>query len=287
MVLFGCEPISDTKNPSSDPPAAPKYTFTISFTGIQSLELTASSVEDITVSAIVRLADESVPAWADIKDKVGLLSRNIVAGTPKRIFTAKHYGTNDSLQTNIGAMSAADFLQPETAYKVYIFHNESVIETLPFTTAAIPPASDFPSINTEVSLKFAPNVLPFNPEIIISTSTGEIKGSYEVYGKEGEVLLIPMYMNSIRPLKTGWFVINGTTWLVVNCVLNSCLPNPGYAITPEVIYQSVAANTYHKVLFGIEFYNRFKNKPSADPGNGAIKDGADGKPFAIRFIADE
>ncbi|WGK68253.1 hypothetical protein P0082_07120 [Candidatus Haliotispira prima] len=276
-------PLSDTTDPSSDPPAAPKYTFTISFTGTQSLELTISSVEDITVSAIVRLTDESAPVWADIKDKVGLLSRNIVAGTPKRIFTAKHYGTNDDLQTNIGAMSATDFLQPETAYKVYIFHNESVIETLLFTTAAVPPASEFSPTSTGISLDFVPNVLPFNAEITYDIPAGgKGKSLYEVYGKEGEVLLIPMYMKEL--INTGWRVVNDMGSFSVNCSRSSCLPNPGYAMTLEVIYQSVAANTYHKVLFGIEFHNRFKNMQ----GNGSIVDGAaDGKPFAIRFIADQ
>ncbi|WGK68254.1 hypothetical protein P0082_07125 [Candidatus Haliotispira prima] len=278
-------PLSDTTDPSSDPPAAPKYTFTISFTGTQSLELTISSVEDITVSAIVRLTDESAPVWADIKDKVGLLSRNIVAGTPKRIFTAKHYGTNDSLQTNIGAMSAADFLQPETAYKVYIFHNESVIETLPFTTAAIPPASEFPSISTVFSAKFAPNVLPFNAEETYTTLEGfEGKGLYELYGKEGEVLLIPMYMK--ESVNTGWRFINGIGVLSVSCAFSSCLPNAGYALTPEVIYQSVAANTYHKVSLGFQYYNSKK----VDAGVTGVIDGSGGdgsKLYFIRFIADQ
>ncbi|WGK68526.1 hypothetical protein P0082_08545 [Candidatus Haliotispira prima] len=281
MILSGCAPLSDS---TDDSPPAPKNTFTISFTGIQSVELTASSVEDIAVSAIVRLADEPAPVWADIKDKVGLLSRNIVAGTPKRIFTAKHYNTNDKLKTNIGAMSAADFLQPETAYKIYVFHNESVIETLPFSTATIPPASEFPSTKTGYSLNFAPNVLPFNAEITDISDKAERKGLYELYSKEGEVLLVPFYMNSIRPLKTGWRLVNALAVFPISCQLTSCLPDSGYASTPEFIYQSIATNTYHKVLLGFQSFNKPTGK---DEGIGHIRDGADGAPYIIHFIADK
>ncbi|WGK69114.1 hypothetical protein P0082_11620 [Candidatus Haliotispira prima] len=275
MVLSGCAPLSET----NDPPA-PKNTFTISFTGIQAVELTVNLIEDMAVSAIARLADEPAPVWADIKDKVGLLSRNIVAGTPKRIFTAKHYGTNDSLKTNIGAMSAADFLQPETAYKVYVFRDKSVIETLPFTTVAIPPASEFPSTGTGPDTNFAPNVLPFDAEITHSRTNR--KGLYEVSGKTGEVLLIPFYMKEV--LNTGWNIVTGTGGLAVHCNLSSCLPNPGYMDVTEFIYQSVAAKTYHKVLFGIESYNTGK---AGDAGDAEIKDGAVGKPYPIRYIADQ
>ncbi|WGK68899.1 hypothetical protein P0082_10490 [Candidatus Haliotispira prima] len=288
VSLAGCVPLPDTGDPA---PPAPKYTFTISFTGIQALELTVNSVEDITVSAIVRLADEPVPVWADIENKVSVLTRNIVAGTPKRIFTAKHYGTNDNLKTNIGAMSAADFLQPETAYKVYIFRDNSVIETLPFTTVAIPPANAFPSTKTGTSLNFAPNVLPFGAEVTYTTEEGaEGRGLYEVYGKEGEVLLIPVYMNSIQPLKTGWHLASGGNVLVVACNQTSCLPNPGYTLTPELIYQNVA-NTYHKVLWGFQSFNkRFDkegNQISIDAGDAKTKDGPDGQTYVIRFIADK
>ncbi|WGK68474.1 hypothetical protein P0082_08275 [Candidatus Haliotispira prima] len=269
-------PLSDTKDSSpGDSPPAPTNTFAISFTGIQAVELTVNLIEDMVVSAIVRLANEPAPVWADIKDKVGLLTRNLTANTPKRIFTAKHYGTNDSLKTNIGAMSAADFLQPETAYKVYIFRDESLIETLPFTTTAIPPASEFPSTRTGNSLNFAPNVLPLNKG----------KGIYELYGKEGEVLLIPLYMNSIRQLKTGWLFINGTGVYASSCNLVSCLPNPGYVTTLEILYQSVTPNTYHKVLWGIQSFN--SNSTKKDAGIGYIQDGADGTPYYISFIADK
>ncbi|WGK68527.1 hypothetical protein P0082_08550 [Candidatus Haliotispira prima] len=281
MILSGCAPLSDS---TDDSPPAPKNTFTISFTGIQAVELTASSVEDITVSTIVRLADEPAPVWADIKDKVGLLSRNIVAGTPKRIFTAKHYNTNDELKTNIGAMSAADFLQPETAYKVYVFHNESVIETLPFSTAAIPQPNEFPSTKTGYSLNFAPNVLPFNAEITYIDIKAERKGLYELYSKESEVLLVPFYMNSIQPLKTGWRLVNALSIPFVPCQLDSCLPDPGYASTPEFIYQSIAANTYHKVLLGFQSFNKPTGK---DEGIGRIKDGANVDSYIINFIADK
>ncbi|WGK68496.1 hypothetical protein P0082_08390 [Candidatus Haliotispira prima] len=284
MVLSGCAPLTDSRDPSDDSPPAPKNTFTISFTGIQAVELTANLMEDMAVSAIVRLADEPAPVWADIKDKVSLLSRNIVAGTPKRIFTAKHYGTNDELKTNIGAMSAADFLQPETAYKVYIFQGESVIETLPFTTAAIPPADDFPSTKTGYSLNFAPNVLPFNAEITYIDNKSERKGLYELYSKEGEVLLMPFYMNSIRPLKIGWRLVNALGRTVAPCQFTSCLPDPGYASIPELIYQSIAANTYHKVLLGVQSFNKPVER---DEGIGHIRDGSDGAPYFIRFIADQ
>ncbi|WGK68472.1 hypothetical protein P0082_08265 [Candidatus Haliotispira prima] len=275
-------PLSDTKDSSpGDSPPAPTNTFTISFTGIQALELTVSSAEDITVNAIVRLADEPAPVWADIKDKVGLLSRNIVANTPKRIFTAKHYGTNDSLKTNIGAMSAADILQPETAYKVHVFHDESPIETLPFTTAAIPPASEFPSTHTGHSLNFAPNVLPLNTERTYSVNDVEKKGMYEVYGKEGEVLLVPMYMKEL--LTDAWRVSNATVELGSCNLLNACLADPGYAITPEFIYESVAAKTYHKVLLGFQSFNKSTTR---DAGDGFIRDGAQ-DPYLIHSIADK
>ncbi|WGK69334.1 hypothetical protein P0082_00315 [Candidatus Haliotispira prima] len=269
-------PLSDT----SDSPPAPQYTFTISFRGIQAIELTANSVEDMAISAIVRLADEPIPVWADIEDKVGLLSRNIVANTPKRIFTAKHYGTNDNLKTNIGAMSTADFLQPKTAYKAYIFSDKSVIKTLPFTTAAIPPAHEFPSTKTGYSLNFAPNVLPFNVE---KTYIGG-KGLYEVYSKEAEVLLVPFYMNSIQPLNTGWRLITASAIFVSKCLLTSCLPDAGYAMTSEFIYPSIAANTYHKVLFGVQSFN---TKIGKDEGIGHLKDGALGDLYLIHFIADK
>ncbi|WGK68697.1 hypothetical protein P0082_09430 [Candidatus Haliotispira prima] len=286
MVLSGCAPLSNTKDSSpGDSPPAPTNTFTISFTGIQALELTVHLIEDMAVSVIVRLADEPAPVWADIKDKVGLLTRNIVANTPKRIFTAKHYGTNDSLKTNIGAMSAADILQPETAYKVYIFSDKSVIETLPFTTAAIPPASAFPSTSIGYSLNFAPNVLPFGAEITLNDYTGvERKGIYEVYGKEGEVLLIPLYMNPIRPLKTGWYFHNGAASLISACTLtHSCLPDPGYTSTSEVVYQSIAG-TYYKALWGFQSFNTLTIK---DAGYTLVKDGADGQPFVLHLIADK
>ncbi|WGK69792.1 hypothetical protein P0082_02710 [Candidatus Haliotispira prima] len=278
--MLTCAPLPDTGDPPPASGPTPKYTFTISFTGIQAVELTASSVEDITISAIVRLAGEPAPVWADVENKVGLLSRNIVAGTPKRIFTAKHYGTNDNLKTNIGAMSAADILQPETAYKVYVFRDKNVIETLPLTTAAIPPPSEFlPLTRTTFSANFAPNVLPFNAEITYSANSQ--KGLYEVYGKEGEVLLMPLYMEEI--LNTGWFISNGTTVLVSTCRLYSCLPNSGYAVTPESIYQSVAVDTYHKVLLGIQSFNSTQK----DAGDGEIKDGASGQVYLIRYIADK
>ncbi|WGK68619.1 hypothetical protein P0082_09025 [Candidatus Haliotispira prima] len=277
-------PLSDSSEPGSDPPAAPTNTFSISFTGIQAVELTVNLIEDMSVSAIARLANEPVPVWADIKDKISLLTRNIVAGTPQRIFTAKHYGTNDSLKTNIGAMSAADILQPETAYKVYIFHNESVIETLPFTTAAIPPANEFPSTSTGYSLNFAPNVLPFDAEITYNRDGAKRKGSYEVYGKEGEVLLVPLYMNSIQPLKTGWQLVGIGGGFPLFCRQISCLPDPGYMGVTESIYQSVAVNTYHKVLIGFQSFNKRTEK---DEGIGAVRDGTAGQPFVIHFIADK
>ncbi|WGK68614.1 hypothetical protein P0082_09000 [Candidatus Haliotispira prima] len=280
MVLSGCVPMRD----SSEPAAASTNTFTISFTGIQAVELTVNLIGDMSVSAIVRLENEPVPVWTDIKDKVGLLTRNIVAGTPKRIFTAKHYGTNDSLKTNIGAMSAADILQPETAYKIYVFHNESVIEMLSFTTAAIPPASEFTPTRTGYSMKFAPNVLPFNAEIIYNRD-GERKGTYEVYGKEGEVLLIPLYMDAGRPLKTGWYFFPGSQVLTIGCAFNTCLPDAGYGvITPEDIYSSIVPQRYYKILFGIESFN---TKTVKDAGYGDVKDGADGEPYIIHFITDQ
>ncbi|WGK68499.1 hypothetical protein P0082_08405 [Candidatus Haliotispira prima] len=283
MVLSGCAPLSDS---TDDSPPAPKNTFTISFTGIQAVELTVNLIEDMTLSAIVRLADEPAPVWADIKDKVGLLSRNIVAGTPKRIFTAKHYNTNDELKTNIGAMSAADFLQPETAYKIYIFHNESVIETLPFTTAAIPPASEFPSVSstTTSSEKFAPNVLPFDPEITY-THSSERKGLYEVFGKEGEVLLVPLYMRQV--VNSGWRLLNSTEGLTFTCAVSqgSCLPIPGYTAIAESIYQSIATNTYQKVIIGFQSFN--KAIGGKDEGIGHIRDGGVGQRYYIRFIVDQ
>ncbi|WGK69109.1 hypothetical protein P0082_11595 [Candidatus Haliotispira prima] len=57
MVLSGCAPLSET----NDPPD-PTKTFTISFTGIQAVELTINLMEDMSVSAIVRLADGPAPA---------------------------------------------------------------------------------------------------------------------------------------------------------------------------------------------------------------------------------
>ncbi|WGK68500.1 hypothetical protein P0082_08410 [Candidatus Haliotispira prima] len=284
MVLSGCAPLS---NSTDDSPPAPKNTFTISFTGIQSVELTANLIEDMTLSAIVRLANEPAPVWADIKDKVGLLSRNIVAGTPKRIFTAKHYGTNDGLKTNIGAMSAADFLQPETAYKVYIFHNESVIETLPFTTAAIPPASEFPSVSstTTSSEKFAPNVLPFDPEITY-THSSERKGLYEVFGKEGEVLLVPLYMRQV--VNSGWRLLYGDEGtLIFICAVSpgSCLPIAGYTAIAESIYQGIATNTYQKVIIGFQSFS--KAIGGKDEGIGYIRDGGEAQRYYIRFIVDQ
>ncbi|WGK68768.1 hypothetical protein P0082_09805 [Candidatus Haliotispira prima] len=241
--------------------------------------MTANSVENMAVSAIVRLAGEPVPVWTDIQNKVGLLSRNLVAGSPKRIFTAKHYHTNDDLQTNIAAISAADILQPETAYKVYIFHEESVITTLPFTTAAIPPASEFPS-----TFHFAPNVLPFDAEVTYTKNNTERKGLHELYAKEGEVLLIPLYMNAVQPLATGWYFINGNKVVIITCVLDSCLPDAGYGSTiPESIYPSIA-NTYYKTLLGIQTFNTQTVK---DAGYADVKDGADGTPFVIHLIADQ
>ncbi|WGK69486.1 hypothetical protein P0082_01100 [Candidatus Haliotispira prima] len=279
MVLSACAPLSDTKDSPGDSPPAPTNTFTISFTGIQAVELTVNLIEDMAVSAIVRLADEPVPVWADIENKVGLLTRNIVAGTPKRIFTAKHYGTNDNLKTNIGAMSAADILQPETAYKVYIFSDKSLIETLPFTTAAIPPANEFPSRSTESDLKLAPNVLPFNAEI---TDETDKKGLYEVYGKEGEVLLVPLYIKEL--LTIGWRFFDATEVLISSCQLYSCLPDAGYAVTAESIYQNIAANTYHKIIRGVQSFNGTKK----DAGSGIIKNGEEGRQaFFISYIADE
>ncbi|WGK68694.1 hypothetical protein P0082_09415 [Candidatus Haliotispira prima] len=243
MVLSGCEPLSDSKDsPPADSPPAPTNTFTISFTGIQAVELTVNLIEDMAVSAIVRLADEPAPVWADIKDKVGLLTRNIVANTPKRIFTAKHYGTNDSLKTNIGAMSAADILQPETAYKVYILSDKSVIETLPFTTVAIPPASAFPSTSIGYSLNFAPSVLLF-------------ESLYEVYGKKGEVLLIPLYMSQLLTVGWSFFTrIKANDTVRVSCDLNSCLANSGVALMNEYIYEDIAMYTYHKILLGFQSF---------------------------------
>ncbi|WGK69108.1 hypothetical protein P0082_11590 [Candidatus Haliotispira prima] len=286
MVLSGCAPLSET----NDPPA-PKSTFTISFTGIQAVELTVNLIEDMAVSAIVRLAGEPAPVWADIKDKVGLLTCDIVANTPKRIFTAKHYGTNDSLKTNIGAMSAADFLQPETAYKVYVFRDKSVIETLPFTTVAIPPASEFPSAGstTTSSDKFAPNVLPFDAEIIYNDFNGiEKKGVYEVYGKEEEILLIPMYMKQL--LNIGWRFRNFEGFNRIECNLSSCLPSgggTGYVMTWESIYPSVAANTYQKVLLGFQSFNKdLGDTVSRDAGDTALRDG-DEQGYHIRLIADQ
>ncbi|WGK68772.1 hypothetical protein P0082_09825 [Candidatus Haliotispira prima] len=275
--MLACVPLSDTGDPPAAP--APKYTFTISFTGIQALELTANSVEDMAVSAIVRLAGEPVPVWTDIQNKVGLLSRNLVAGSPKRIFTAKHYDTNDDLQTNIAAMSAADILQPETAYKVYVFHKENVITTLPFTTAAVPPASEFPS-----TFHFAPNVLPFDTEVTYTKNNTERKGIHELYAKEGEVLLIPLYMNSVQPLVFGWNFFNGSGILRIGCTLDSCLPDAGYgSTTPESIYPSIA-NTYYKTLLGIQTFNTQTIK---DAGYADVKDGGTGPSFVIHLIADQ
>ncbi|WGK69112.1 hypothetical protein P0082_11610 [Candidatus Haliotispira prima] len=176
-------------------------------------------------------------------------------------------------------MSATDFLQPETAYKVYIFNDKSVIETLPFTTAAIPPASEFPSAGstTTSSDKFAPNVLPFDAEI---NYDADKKGAYEFYGKEGEVLLLPMYMKQV--IYKGWNFVNALAKFVISCQFTSCLPNRGYASTAEYIYQSIAANTYHKVLFG---FQSFKD----DEGIGYIRDrdSVTQSSYVISFVVDK
>ncbi|WGK68685.1 hypothetical protein P0082_09370 [Candidatus Haliotispira prima] len=152
MVLSGCAPLSDSKDPdTSAPPAAPTPTTSImvNYSGLHYVHFTADDPNisaDKTVGFLITPTDSS-PSKAVAETRKGYITRKFTETQKSRnVFMFLHEGTAYRLGTGsmdipftTGATASdtnfetTDILQENTAYKIRMYDGDEILEKL-FTT---------------------------------------------------------------------------------------------------------------------------------------------------------
>ncbi|WGK68758.1 InlB B-repeat-containing protein [Candidatus Haliotispira prima] len=217
----------------------------ISWRGIRAAELQINTNQSAAAAFILRAASEAAPSYADIEANIALQSRSVTSGT-HYFYTAMHHGSSQTLSGNITAAVAGDYLTAGTAYKAYVFRDKNLVNTLNFSTLALPAAADW-----DESKQFIDGTFPYRDD------------TYQIDLQEGTVLLLPLYWKELidRGIAVRFYsgstdpVNSGSTY-PVNCQPPSaggiCIPNSGYALWQGFEYTTVAANTYLRLNFGIQ-----------------------------------
>ncbi|WGK68665.1 hypothetical protein P0082_09265 [Candidatus Haliotispira prima] len=188
---------------------------------------------------IVRAASEAAPSYADIETNIALQSRSVISGT-HYFYTAMHYGSNQTLSANIGAMATGDYLTAGTAYKAYVFRDKNLVNTLDFSTLALPAAADW----DETKL-FIDGTFPYRED------------TYQIDVQEGSVVLMPVYWKEL--INKGIVITRSDTILIVSCQVPAAggicipnIPNSGYTLRQNFEHTTVAADTYLRLSLGIQ-----------------------------------
>ncbi|WGK69492.1 hypothetical protein P0082_01130 [Candidatus Haliotispira prima] len=145
MVLSGCAPISDSKDPEPNPDISLTATAVVS-----SVQLEMSSIVTIAkIGAVIRLAAEVTPTKAEAETNAGYVNLEITAGGPRKFSISQHYGSDFT-----DGLTPADVLTANTQYKLYLFFDPNAVSliegatltdgvaALSFTTATLPAAGD-------------------------------------------------------------------------------------------------------------------------------------------------
>ncbi|WGK69300.1 hypothetical protein P0082_00140 [Candidatus Haliotispira prima] len=242
LFLGACSdpPGSSNPGPGTGDPHPEEQTFTpsISWRGIRAVELQINTKESVAVAFIVRAASEAAPSYADVETNIALQSRSVTSGI-HYFYTAMHHGSNQNLSANITAATAGDYLTAGTAYKAYVFQDKKLVNTLDFSTLALPAAADWDGIKP-----FIDGTFPYRAD------------TYQIDIQEGSVVLMPIYMKELFDVQ-GIQVVRPDGGIVVNCQLPSaggaCLGNAsgGYTMRQNFEHTTVAADTYARFDFGI------------------------------------
>ncbi|WGK68667.1 hypothetical protein P0082_09275 [Candidatus Haliotispira prima] len=231
-------PGSSDPDPGTSDPDPEEQTFTpsISWQGIRAVELQINTSESAAVAFIVRVASETAPAYADVETNIGLQSRLVTSGT-HYFYTAMHHGSNQTLSANITAAAAGDYLTAGTAYKAYVFRDKKLVNTLDFSTLALPAAADW----DETKL-FIDGTFPYRD------------GIYQIDVQEGTVVLMSVYWKEL--IGDVVIAITPNEVFVAGCQPptsgNTCAPDPGYAAESGFEHTTAAADTYFRLSFGIQ-----------------------------------
>ncbi|WGK69301.1 hypothetical protein P0082_00145 [Candidatus Haliotispira prima] len=203
---------------------------------------------------IVRAASEAAPVYTDIETNISLQSRSVTLGT-HYFYTAMHHGSNQNISANITAATAGDYLTAGTAYKAYVFQNKKLVETLDFSTLALPAAADW-----DESKDFIDGTFPYRAD------------TYQIDVQEGSVVLMPVYWKEL--IDPGVSVLRPDDNFIVSCMLPSaggaCLPDAGYVAGQSFEHTTVTADTYLWFRFGIQ---RLAAVDVVDDGKWRFRDG--------------
>ncbi|WGK69298.1 hypothetical protein P0082_00130 [Candidatus Haliotispira prima] len=187
---------------------------------------------------IVRAASEAAPSYADVETNIALQSRSITSGM-HYFYTAMHQGSNQNLSANITAAAAGDYLTAGREYKAYVFRDKNLVNTLDFSTLALPAAADW-----DETKPFIDGTFPYR------------NGIYQIDAQEGSVLLMSVYWKELIGTGAGIGVSRPDIIFIARCQSpsagGSCVPESGYALKQGFEHTTAAADTYVRLSFGIQ-----------------------------------
>ncbi|WGK69157.1 hypothetical protein P0082_11845 [Candidatus Haliotispira prima] len=232
VILLGCAPLSETKNPdTSEPPAAPSPTksIAVNYAGLHYVHFTAADPNlsaDKTVGFLITRGGSS-PSKAEAETRKGYITRKFTSAKKSRnVFMFLHEGTAYSLATGstdipftTGTTASdtnfetTDILQENTAYKIRMYDGEEILEKS-FTTKSF---AEGDGSSTGVIAYMGG---------LMATTKADV--SLAIERKAEEIMLIP-YADDVY----GGLQVN---YLEYASLRGGCSPNCGTAVLGLYVY---------------------------------------------------